>query len=105
MAKSPEPSAPEPAAGEALPFEAALAKLEQIVGELDGGQLALSDALARYEAGVGHLKRCYQLLDQAERRIEVVTGLDSEGQPITKPFDEESASLEERTTRRGRGKA
>jgi exodeoxyribonuclease VII small subunit len=68
-------------------FEQALAELEQIVRDLEDGQLGLEDALARYEAGVGLLKRCYTRLQQVEQRILLLTGIDSEGQPITQPFD------------------
>ena len=55
----------------------------------------LSDALARYEEGVKHLKGCQQLLETAERKIELLSGVDAEGNPITKPFEEgEVDSLE-----------
>lgn len=92
----------EPEQNAEIPFEQALARLERTVAELEGGELPLADALARYEAGIGHLKRCYQLLDQAERRIELVTGIDAEGKPLTQAFDETSASLEERTAKKSR---
>jgi exodeoxyribonuclease VII small subunit len=68
-------------------FEQDLAQLEQIVRDLEDGQLGLEDALTRYEAGVGLLKRCYTRLQQAEQRILLLTGIDSEGQPVTQPFD------------------
>lgn len=84
-------------------FEESLAELEAIVGELESGKLGLSDALARYEQGVKHLKSCHQLLERVERKIELLSGLDAEGNPITAPFDEsEHASLEEKAAARGR---
>ena len=43
-------------------FEESLDELEKIVAELESGKLGLSDALARYEQGVKHLKDCQQLL-------------------------------------------
>ena len=67
-------------------FEQSLAELERIVRELEDGELGLEDALARYEAGVGLLKRCYTRLQQAEQRILLLTGIDSEGRPVTQPF-------------------
>jgi exodeoxyribonuclease VII small subunit len=70
-----------------LTFEQALAELDQIVRDLEDGQLGLEDALARYEKGVGLLKGCYAQLRQAEQRILLVTGADSDGQPITELFD------------------
>jgi exodeoxyribonuclease VII small subunit len=84
-------------------FEVSLGELESIVGELESGKLGLSDALARYEEGVRHLKSCHQLLERVERKIEILSGMDAEGNPITQPFDEqEHASLEEKAAARGR---
>jgi exodeoxyribonuclease VII small subunit len=84
-------------------FEECLAELEAIVTELEDGKLGLSDALARYEEGVKHLKSCHQLLERVERKIELLSGMDAEGNPITEPFDErEDASLEEKAAARGR---
>jgi len=73
---------------EQLSFEGALQRLEAIVQQLEGGQLPLADALAQYEMGVRHLKACYQLLEQAERRIELVTRVDEEGNAEVEAFDE-----------------
>jgi exodeoxyribonuclease VII small subunit len=76
-------------------FEDSLKELEKIVGELESGKLGLSDALARYEEGVRHLKGCQQLLEMAERKIELLSGVDADGNPITERFEEtESDSLE-----------
>lgn len=69
-------------------FEQSLAELEEIVAKLEGGQLGLADSLDQYERGVKHLKSCYRLLSNAERRIELVRGLDASGEPQTEPFDE-----------------
>jgi exodeoxyribonuclease VII small subunit len=84
-------------------FEESLAELEKIVAELESGRLGLTDALARYEQGVKHLKGCQQLLEQAERKIELLSGVDADGNPITQPFDEgDVESLEGRAASRGR---
>ena len=55
-------------------FEDSLAALEQVVHDLEDGNLGLTQSLDRYETGVKHLKRCYRLLESAERRIELLTG-------------------------------
>jgi exodeoxyribonuclease VII small subunit len=68
---------------ESLTFEQSLAELEQIVAKLEGGKLGLGDSLAAYEQGVSRLNGCYQLLRNAERRIEVVQSLDAEGRAKT----------------------
>ena len=84
-------------------FEESLRELEAIVGELESGKLGLSEALARYEQGVKHLKSCHELLARVERKIELLSGMDAEGNPITEPFDEqEHESLEEKAAARGR---
>ncbi|SIO31103.1 Exodeoxyribonuclease VII small subunit [Singulisphaera sp. GP187] len=70
-----------------LEFEAALVELEQIVGQLEGGEPALAEALARYERGIHLLAHCQNLLDGADRTVALLTGVDGNGQPLTTPFD------------------
>jgi exodeoxyribonuclease VII small subunit len=83
-------------------FEDSLAELETIVAELESGKLGLSEALARYEHGIKHLKACQQLLERAERRIELLSGVDADGNPITQSLDDrELDSLEEKAAARG----
>ena len=84
-------------------FEQALAELETIVRELEEGQIALAESLARYERGVKLLKQCYQLLENAERQIELLNRVDSDGQAHSEPFDDRAISLEEKAQSRGRG--
>jgi exodeoxyribonuclease VII small subunit len=69
-----------------LTFEEALTALEQIVHDLEDGQIGLEDALSRYEKGVGLLKRCYLQLQQAEQRIQLL-GVNAEGQAAFQPFE------------------
>lgn len=83
-------------------FEEALALLETIVGELEEGQIPLAQGLARYEEGVKLLKQCYQLLEHAQRRIELLSHVDSAGNAHSEPFDDGAISLEEKAKTRGR---
>jgi len=69
-------------------FEEALQRLEEIVHLLEEGEIGLNEALARYEEGVKLLRQLYDLLQRAERRIELLSGVDAEGNPVTKPFDD-----------------
>jgi len=86
-----------------LCFEDALKELEAIVGKLEGGKLGLEESLEQYEQGVTHLKQCYQQLRHAERRIELVSGLDADGKAQAVPFDEEDDdSLDAKGEARGR---
>ena len=86
-----------------LTFEQALADLEQIVRELEDGQTGLEEALARYETGVGLLKRCYGQLREAEQRILLLTGVDADGRPLLQPF-EHAATAEGDPKERGKRK-
>jgi exodeoxyribonuclease VII small subunit len=83
-------------------FEEALAQLDAIVQELEEGQIGLADGLTRYEQGVKLLKQCYQLLERAERKIELLSRVDSNGQVESEPFDDGAISLEEKAETRGR---
>ena len=83
-------------------FEDALSELESILHDLEEGQIGLEDSLGRYEQGVRLLKHCYGLLEKAERRIELCTGVDAAGNPIVQPFDEQATTLEEKSANRGR---
>ena len=92
-----------PSSAETLSFEEALTSLEQIVQELEEGKLGLAESLSRYEQGVKLLKECHQLLERAERRIELLTGVDAAGNPVTAVFDHQAtmtASAEESIPRR-----
>lgn len=83
-------------------FEEALARLEQIVADLEDGPLGLADSLARYEEGIRCLKQCYGTLEQAERKIELLAGVDAQGQPVVEPLSDDTLSLEEKAAARSR---
>jgi exodeoxyribonuclease VII small subunit len=83
--------APVNAVNETVSFEAALKRLEEIVHSLEEGDLGLNEALGRYEEGIGLLRQSYELLQRAERRIELLSGVDSEGRPVTTPFDDSAS--------------
>ncbi len=70
-----------------IEFEAALDELERLVGDLEAGEPALAEALAKYERGIRLLSHCHGLLDGAERTVALLSGVDAEGQPIATPFD------------------
>lgn len=81
-------------------FEHSLAELEAIVHQLEDGQLGLAEAIVRYELGVKHFKNCYELLQQAERKIELLTGVAEDGTPISQPFESDAAPLADSAGRR-----
>jgi exodeoxyribonuclease VII small subunit len=96
-----EPSS-EPTAAADLSFEQALQRLQAIVQELEQGELGLDKALERYEEGVRLLRRCHDALEKAERKIELLSGVDAEGRPISAPLDDASVPLEEKARERSR---
>jgi exodeoxyribonuclease VII small subunit len=67
-------------------FEQALTQLEQVVRQLEDGQIGLEESLQRYEQGVELIRYCFTLLRKVEQRVTVLQGFDEAGQPITKPF-------------------
>lgn len=76
-----------PTEGAPQTFESALTQLQQIVHDLEEGDLGLETSLARFEEGIGLLRNCYRILEQAEQKIEILTGQDAAGNPVTEPFD------------------
>lgn len=72
-----------------LPFEKALAELEQIVQKLESGNVPLEDSIKIYERGEALKRRCDMLLKDAEARVEKIA-LDVKGKPTgTTPLDQE----------------
>ena len=73
-----------------LPFEKALAELEEIVRRLERGDVPLEDSIAIYERGEALKKHCEALLKKAEARIEKITiGPDGHASAVT-PLDVEA---------------
>jgi exodeoxyribonuclease VII small subunit len=68
-----------------IKFEDALQRLERIVDQLEGGNLGLEDSLKVFEEGVSLARRCARYLDEAEKRIEVLTR-DESGMLKTEPL-------------------
>lgn len=78
---APEGDEPDPHADVAkLPFERALAELEDIVRQLETGRVPLEDSIAIYERGEVLKRHCEALLKNAEARVDRIT-LGSDGRP------------------------
>lgn len=58
---------------ETVALEESLQKLEKIVQELEKGQLGLDESLERFEVGVKLYQNCRQSLEEAEKKIKVLT--------------------------------
>ena len=81
-------------------FETALQRLQEIVTQLENGNLTLTESLEKYELGIKNLNHCYQALEQAQKKIEILVDLDADGNLITKPFDDRATSAPSRKTSR-----
>ena len=67
-------------------FEEAVARLEAIVAELERGELPLDDSMRIFEEGIKLSKVCLKMLDDAERRVEILVK-DKDGRKRTRPFE------------------
>lgn len=54
-------------------FEQSITELEEIVRQLEKGELTLEDSLKQFEKGIGLARRCQNVLNQAEQKIEILT--------------------------------
>ena len=72
-------------------FEAAIARLEEIVRALENGSAPLDQSLALFEEGVGLVKLCNAKLDTAEQRVKILTASPDGG------MTEQAYNLEART--------
>ena len=80
----------------AIKFEKALERLENIVNQLEQGELSLDESLKIFEEGVKLSKTCLKMLDDAERKVEILVK-DKDGRKRLQAFsmgDEDRLSLE-----------
>jgi exodeoxyribonuclease VII small subunit len=68
-----------------LAFEQAFEQLEDVVGQLEAGNLPLERSLELYEQGVALVRWCQKKLDEAEQKVSQISGVGPEG-PVLTPF-------------------
>ena len=68
-------------------FESSLKQLEQIVEQLETGDLPLDQSLELFEQGVKLSRDCQKRLDEADRRVEILLK-GSGGEYTAEPFEE-----------------
>jgi exodeoxyribonuclease VII small subunit len=76
-----------------LKFEEAITDLEQVVEQLESGDLSLEDSLAAFEKGVGLVRYCNQKLSEVEKKVELLVK-DKQGQLQLKAFGNGPADSE-----------
>ena len=70
-------------------FEVSLARLEEIVGQLESANLSLDEAMKLFEEGVQLSRDCQKYLEQAEGRVEILLQK-AGGELAAAPFDPEA---------------
>ena len=73
---------------EELKFEEAIKKLEDISKELESGELGLDESVDKFEEGMKISKLCTKMLNEAEKKINLL--IDNDGE-----IEEESFTAEE----------
>lgn len=54
-------------------FEQSIMELEEIVKQLEKGELSLEDSLKQFEKGISLAGQCQNILQKAEQKIETLT--------------------------------
>jgi exodeoxyribonuclease VII small subunit len=67
-------------------FENAMKRLEEIVQDLEGGDLSLEESLKVFEEGMNLIKFCSEKLEEVEQRVTLLVK-DADGKPVGQPFD------------------
>ena len=79
---------PKPSTDKELGFEQAIDKLEDLIEQIESGEVGLEEAIAQYEQGQALIKRCRGILDKAERRIAELAQ-DEDGEPTITEADDQ----------------
>jgi len=61
-------------AGKSESYESMMTKLENIVSSIEDGEMSLEDTMKNYEAGVALCNKLYKYLNEAEGKIEIISG-------------------------------
>lgn len=75
------------AAEQAPSFEKSIQRLGEIVESLESGEQPLEESLLLFEEGMKLSKSSQKILDNAERRVEELLGMDDQGQPIVRALE------------------
>lgn len=56
-------------------FEKSMSELQDIVSQLEKGDLTLEDSLKQFEKGITLARKCQDVLTQAEQKIELLSAM------------------------------
>jgi exodeoxyribonuclease VII small subunit len=77
-----------------IKFEEAIKRLETIVQKLEAGDVPLDESLSLYEEGISLFKQCSSKLDEAKKKVEILTKKGANPKLEPEPFEDEE--LEEK---------
>lgn len=69
-----------------MDFEKRLNRLEDIVGKMESGELALEESLKLFEEGIRLSRECNTQLTEAEQKVKLLLGVGADGEPVTRDF-------------------
>jgi len=75
-----------------MDFESSLDELEQLVDQMEEGELTLEDSLKAFEQGIKLTRDCQLALSEAEQKVKVL--LEKNGELVTEPLDPEDLTEE-----------
>lgn len=75
-------------------FEVAFNQLEDTVARLESGGLSIEDMVARFEEGMALVKLCYQKLDGAQARVQVLIRDEAEAEGLEQAGDNRESTDE-----------
>jgi exodeoxyribonuclease VII small subunit len=68
-------------------FEDSLEELEQLVAQMEQGELSLEESLKSFERGVKLTSTCQKALQDAEQKVQIL--LEKNGKQTLEPFNDE----------------
>jgi exodeoxyribonuclease VII small subunit len=68
-------------------FEEAVEELEQILNTIEAGELGLEETLSKYERGSFLIQHCREVLNSAEKQIELISK-GPDGALVVKPLED-----------------
>ena len=66
-------------------YEESMKELEQVVKDLESGELSLDESIQKFEKGMDLSKYCSSLLEDAEKKITVLLEKE-DGEVVEEPF-------------------
>ena len=68
-----------------IDFEASMGKLEQLIEQMEEGELSLEESLQAFEQGVKLTRACQAALQEAEQKVQLL--MEQNGEISTEPFE------------------